>query len=106
MRLPIDTQAIQFAASGPAEPVIDFDTKAPRIDQTTGQPLFNVPLFAAGSGTADTLVVKVAGEPKGLGTFTPVRVTGLVAATWDMGDRHGVSFRAERIEATTAKPAS
>jgi len=102
MRLPIDTQAVHFAAAGPAEPVVDFETKAQRIDTSTGQPLFSVPLFAAGSGRADTLVVKVPGEPKGLAEFTPVRVTGLVAATWDMGDRHGVSFRAERVEAIKA----
>jgi hypothetical protein len=102
MRLPIDTQTIHFAAVGPAQPVIDFETKAQRLDPTTGQPLFNVSLFAAADGRGDTFVVKVCGEPKGLSVLSPVKVTGLVAATWDMGDRHGVSFRAERIEAIRA----
>jgi hypothetical protein len=34
-----------------------------------------------------------------------VKVTGLVATTWQMGDRHGVSFRADKVEAlsTTTK---
>ena len=47
---------------------------------------------------ADILVVKVAGEPKSLTLGAQVKVTGLVATTWQMGDRHGVSFRAERVE--------
>jgi len=40
----------------------------------------------------------VAGEIKGLGEFTPVKVAGLVATTWTMADRNGVSFRAAKIE--------
>jgi hypothetical protein len=40
----------------------------------------------------------VAGEIKGLGQFTPVKVTDLVATTWTMADRNGVSFRAAKIE--------
>jgi hypothetical protein len=105
MRLPIDTQAVRFVTAGPAEPVIDFETKSQRVD-ATGQPLFNVHLFAVGSGSRDQITVKVPGEPKGLGEFTPVRVTQLMASTWDIGDKHGVSFRAERIEATTPKAAA
>lgn len=45
MRLPIDTVAVQFMTAGPAEPVLDFDTKAPRLDGS-GQPLYSVHLFA------------------------------------------------------------
>jgi hypothetical protein len=105
MRLPIDTQAVRFVTAGPAEPVVDFETKTQRVD-ATGQPLFNVHLFAVGSGSRDSITVKVAGEPKGLGEFTPVRVTSLMASTWDIGDKHGVSFRAERIESTAPKAAT
>ena len=35
------------------------------------------------------ITVKVAGELKGMGEFTPVKVTELVATTWAMGDRAG-----------------
>lgn len=97
MRLPIDTQAVRFVTAGPAEPVIDFETKTQRVD-ASGLALFNVHLFAVGSGSRDSITVKVAPEPKGLGEFTPVKVTGLMASTWEVGDKHGVSFRAERIE--------
>jgi hypothetical protein len=97
MRLPIDTGSVKFAAAGPAEPVLDYETKAPKLDDN-GVPLFNVPLFAAGTGIKDSITVKVSGEPKGLSEFTQVKVTNLVASTWEVGSNHGVSFRAERIE--------
>ena len=101
MRLPIDTTAVSFVAAGAPEPAVEFDTKAPKLDES-GQPLFNVHLFAVGAGGRDVITVKVAGEPKGLGEFTPVKVRDLVATTWAMGDRSGVSFRAGSLEAATA----
>ena len=101
MRLPIDTQTVKFAAAGPAEPVLDYETRAPKLDEN-GTALFNVPLFAAGSGVKDSITVKVAGEPKGLSEFTPVKVTNLMATTWEVGTNHGVSFRADRIELVKA----
>lgn len=97
MRLPVDTTTVSFVSAGVAEPVLDFETKAPKIED--GQPLFNVHLFALGGGSRESITVKVLGEPKGLGDFTPVKVTGLMAVTWSMNDRNGVSFRAARIEA-------
>jgi hypothetical protein len=101
MRLPIDTQTVKFAAAGPAEPVLDYETRAPKLDEN-GTALFNVPRFAAGSGVKDSITVKVAGEPKGLSEFTPVKVTNHMATTWEVGTNHGVSFRADRIELVKA----
>ena len=101
MRLPIDTQTVKFAAAGPAEPVLDYETRAPKLDEN-GTALFNVPLFAAGSGVKDSITVKVAGEPKGLSEFTPIKVMNLMATTWEVGTNHGVSFRADRIELVKA----
>jgi hypothetical protein len=97
MQLPIDTQNVHFASAGPAESVLDYSTKTPKLDES-GVPIFSVPLFASGTGVKDSIKVKVSGEPKGLGVFTPVKVSGLVAITWEVGPNHGVSFRAERIE--------
>ena len=56
--------------------------------------------------TREVITVKVAGEVRGLGQFTPVKVTDLVATTWNMADRSGVSFSASRIEAVNAQKAS
>jgi len=52
MRLPIDTVAVQFMSAGPAEPVLDFETKAPRLDGN-GQPLYSVHLFAISPDSYD-----------------------------------------------------
>jgi hypothetical protein len=101
MRLPIDTQSVRFAVAGPAEPILDFESKSQKYDET-GAPLFGIPLFAVGTGVRDSIVVKVPGETKGLVEFSPVRVVGLVATTWEVGSNHGVSFRAEKVEIVRA----
>ena len=104
MRLPVDTTAVRFVAAGPPEASVDFSTKAQRTDDT-GAPLFQVHLFAVGGGARDVISVRVAGEPKGIAELTPVKVTELVATTWSMDDRSGVSFKAAKVEALTARPA-
>jgi hypothetical protein len=101
MRLPIDTATVKFAAAAPAEPVLDYETRAPKLDEN-GTPLYAVPLFAAGGGIRDSITVKVAGDVKGLTEFTGVKVTNLIATTWEVGANHGVSFRADRIEVVKA----
>jgi hypothetical protein len=102
MRLPIDTTTVKLAAAGPAEPVLDFETRQPKTDENS-VPLFNVPVFAAGSGVKDSITIKVAGEVKGLSEFTIVKITNLIASTWEVGSNHGVSFRADRIEIMKAQ---
>ena len=97
MRLPIDTASVKFAAAVPAQPVLDYETRAHKLDEN-GVALFNVPLFAAGGGVQDSITVKLAGEPKGLVEFTVVKVTNRVASTWEVGTNHGASLRADRIE--------
>ena len=97
MKLPIDTGSVKFAAAGPVEPVLDYETRAPKLDES-GSALFAVPLFAVGTGIRDSITVKVAGDVKGLSEFTLVKVTNLIATTWEVGNNHGVSFRADRIE--------
>jgi hypothetical protein len=101
MRLPIDTSAIEISAAGSSEPFLDFATKAQRTDEN-GIPIFKVPVFAAGSGVKDSITIKVTGEVKGLSEFTQVKITGLVAQTWEVSDTHGAIFRAERIENLTS----
>lgn len=45
----------------------------------------------------------MSGEPVGVTEGVRVQVTGLTAFSWAMGDRHGLSFRADAI---TPVPAS
>jgi hypothetical protein len=33
MRLPIDTGTMNFAAAAPAEPVLDYEIRAPKLDE-------------------------------------------------------------------------
>ena len=61
MRLPIDTGSVKFAAAGPAGPVLDYETRAPKLDEN-GTALFAVPLFAARTGIKDSITVKVSGD--------------------------------------------
>ncbi|HZA85017.1 MAG TPA: hypothetical protein VFC13_26650 [Actinomycetes bacterium] len=98
MKLPVDTSAIAFLCAMPPEPLVDFETKRPRADDN-GEPLYVVQLVALAENSAEILAVKVAGMPAaGIRQGHPVKVLGLVAQPWTMGDRSGVAFRAARIE--------
>ena len=81
MRLPIDTSAVKFAAAGPAEAVLDFETRQAKTDEH-GVPLFNIPVFAAGTGVKDSISIKVASGVKSLNELILVKVTKLIATTW------------------------
>ncbi len=97
MRIPVDVTNVRFVVAEMPEPSIEFETKAPRVDDA-GQPIFQVALLAVGAGTREMLVVKVSPEPKGLTELAQVKVADLVATTWTIGDRSGVSFKASKIE--------
>ena len=101
MKLPIDTAGMLFIAAGPPEAVVDFDTKAAKLDDS-GQPVFGLQIVALVDGGADVLSVKVIGEPKGIAQGAALKLVGLTAQPWAMGDRSGVAFRAARIETAGA----
>ncbi|MGH9062768.1 MAG: hypothetical protein ACRDZQ_13885 [Acidimicrobiales bacterium] len=105
MKLPIDTSAITFLAAAPPEAVLDYDSKAPKVDDT-GQAAFSVQLVALTGGGAEVLSVKLSGEPKGIAQGAPVKVSGLTAQPWALGDRSGVAFKATRIEPASTGRAS
>jgi hypothetical protein len=105
VRLPIDTSAITFLAAAPPEAAVDYETKAPKVDET-GQPMHTVQLVSLTGDGAEVIGVKVAGEPKGITQGTTVKVTGLIAQPWTMGERSGVAFRATRLEPATGRAAS
>ena len=102
-QLPIDTTGMTFLAAGPAEPVLDFDSKAAKVDEK-GEAIFAVQLVSLVGAGAEVITVKVPGEPKALAQGTAVRVVDLVGQPWVMGDRNGVSFRASRIEPVSTGP--
>jgi hypothetical protein len=97
MKWPIEPATVMFMVARPPEVARDWETKQPRTDED-GRTLFTVVLVAMGPDSTEIVPVRVAGEPKGLDRGVSVRVHGLVASTWSMGDRNGVSFRADRLE--------
>jgi len=107
MRLPVSTAGMTLIVGG-IEPVVDRSTGAVRIDRESGRPLFTVHVMAVSAGGAkpEQWPVRVSGEPSGFGVGSTVRVTNLVAVTWEMEDRHGLSFRAESVEAVAAGSSS
>jgi hypothetical protein len=102
VKLPVDTSAIAFLCAMPPEPVIDFETKRPRADEH-GEPLYAVQLVALAEGSAEIIAVKTAGAAPAIRQGQPVKVVGLVAQPWTMGDRSGVAFRAVRVEPAIAQ---
>jgi hypothetical protein len=101
----VTTEGNDHMAAGPPEPVLDFDSKQPRLGPD-GRPLYSVSVVALGPEGAEVLKVKVPGEPKGIVRGTPVKLTGVVATYWELSGRSGVSFSAERIEPVSARAAS
>jgi hypothetical protein len=104
VKLPIDTSAISFLCALAPEPVVDFETKRPRADEH-GEPLFVVQLVALAEGSAEIIAVKTAGTAPAVRQGQPVKVVGLVAQPWSMGERAGVAFRAAHIEPIAAQHA-
>jgi hypothetical protein len=103
VKLPIDTSAIAFLCAMAPEPVVDFETRRPKADEN-GEPLYVIQLLAMGEDSADLIAVKVPGVPSSaIRQGAPVKVSGLVAQPWTMGDRSGVSFRAASVEPPIAQ---
>jgi hypothetical protein len=103
MYLPIDTTNQNPTQSLPAKPVIDFNTKTQKLDEN-GEPVFVIQVVLYGEAGAEVVPVKFSGQPPlGLKPGASLRITGLVATTWSMeGGKHGVSFRAAKIEVVGA----
>jgi hypothetical protein len=102
MRLPIDTSQLMFMCAAPARPVMDFETKQPKAD-ANGELLYKVQTVALDSEGGEVIQVTVAGDPK-VQQGAMLKLDGLVALPWSMGDRSGVAFRANRIEANGVAP--
>jgi hypothetical protein len=103
VKLFIDTKATVFLAGGAPTPVVDYETKQPKVDRDSGEPLYAVQVIAMQDGESDIITVKVPGLPPTMGQGTPVRVVDLVANPWSNNGKSGVAFRAVRIEPAQAK---
>jgi hypothetical protein len=104
MRFPIDVRNLTFIAGSDPAGVMDMEGRQ-RADRATGELLWGLDVVALGGDDgAEVWPVRIAGEPKGIGTGQPVKLEGLTAMTWEMDGRHGVSFRVRRLEAAGPAP--
>jgi hypothetical protein len=102
MRWPIDVTKVTLLY-GNHEPMVDFETKRPVVDQDTGYPVFRVNLMRFDpTGRPEGLAVKVLGEPADLVPAEPVRCEGLTVQFWEVDRKAGISFRAERVVSLAA----
>ena len=102
MRLVIDTTGMTFTVGSDFEPVLDFETKQPKADRTTGAKLAQVQVIAfytddRGKPRSEIITVKLP-DPTPVPAGTPVRLVGLVANPWNQNGRNGVAYRATAIE--------
>jgi len=98
MQFRVDTDGMTFIVGG-IRGVMDFETKVPVLEKSSGVPLFDVDVMAVVTNERpEQLTVRVVGQPSGIEIGTRVRFRDLSARTWEMGDRHGVSFKASRVE--------
>ncbi|MEU1194715.1 hypothetical protein ABZ446_00630 [Streptomyces sp. NPDC005813] len=99
--IPVDTARLGVlrCAIAPEAKITNVDTQEVKRDRD-GNPVWTVAVTVRQDGRRISVIeIAVAGQPKGIEEGQIVKVTGLTAFAWSMGDRHGVSFRAESITA-------
>ncbi|AEM80997.1 SCO3933 family regulatory protein [Streptomyces violaceusniger] len=97
--IPVDTTRLGVlrCAVGPEPKIADFESKEVKKDRD-GNTVYTVAVTVRQDGRRVSVIeIAVPGEPKGVVEGSEVRVTGLEAFAWAMGDRHGISFRAAAI---------
>ncbi|GAA0931079.1 SCO3933 family regulatory protein [Streptomyces rhizosphaericus] len=106
--IPVDTSRLGVlrCAVGPEPKIADFESKEVKKDRD-GNTIYTVAVTVRQDGRRVSVIeIAVPGEPKGVVEGSEVRVTGLEAFAWSMGDRHGVSFRASAITPVPASSAT
>lgn len=97
--IPVDTSRLGVlrCAVEPEAKLSNFETKEVKRDRD-GNTVYTVAVMVRQEGRRVSVIeISVTGEPKGVTEGTEVKVTGLEAFAWAMGDRHGISFRASAI---------
>ncbi|WP_414168967.1 hypothetical protein ACMATS_23635 [Streptoverticillium reticulum] len=104
--IPVDVSrlGVMRCAVAPEPKMTGFETKEVKKDRD-GNTIYTVGVLVRQDGRRVSVIeIAVPSEPKGVAEGVEVRVTGLEAFAWAMGDRHGLSFRANAI--TPVAPAA
>ncbi|MFW6724879.1 hypothetical protein ACHZ98_32995 [Streptomyces sp. MAR4 CNY-716] len=105
--IPVDTGRLGVlrCAIAPEAKIVNPDTKEVRKDKD-GNTVYTVAVTVRQDARRISVIeIAVAGEPKGIEEGQVLKVTGLTAFAWQMGDRHGISFRADTITPAPVLPA-
>ncbi|MBQ0868289.1 hypothetical protein [Streptomyces sp. RK75] len=97
--IPVDTSRLGVlrCAVEPETKYSNYENREVKKDRD-GNTVYTVGVMVRQEGRRVSVIeIAVPGEPKGIVEGVQVRVTGLEAFAWSMGDRHGVSFRASAI---------
>jgi hypothetical protein len=97
--IPVDTSRLGVlrCAVAPEPKIANFETGEEKKDRE-GNTVYTVGVMVRQEGRrASVIEIAVTGAPKGVEEGQIVKVTGLDAFSWAMGDRHGISFRAAAI---------
>jgi hypothetical protein len=98
MQWPINTSLFSFLGSLLPEPVLDRHTGQQQAD-VNGEPLYSMELMCFWEKGAEVLTVSFPGTPLvGLRQGMPVKVTNLFVSACSMESRHGLAFRAAKVE--------
>ncbi|URN12686.1 hypothetical protein LUW77_16725 [Streptomyces radiopugnans] len=101
--IPVDTSRLGVlrCAVAPEPKIADFEKQEVKKDRE-GNTIYTVGVMVRQEGRRVSVIeVAVTGEPKGVTEGAEVRLTGLEAFAWAMGDRHGISFRAAAVTPVT-----
>ncbi|WP_217574495.1 hypothetical protein [Streptomyces sp. GbtcB7] len=105
--IPVDTARLGVlrCAITPEAKISNFETQEVKKDRD-GNTVYTVAVTVRQDGRRISVIeIAVAGEPKGIEEGQVLKVTGLTAFAWAMGDRHGISFRADAITPVPSAPA-
>lgn len=97
--IPVDTARLGVlrCAIAPEAKISNPETQEVKRDRD-GNPVWTVAVTVRQDRRRISVIeIAVSGQPKAIEEGQIVKVTGLVAFAWSMGDRHGVSFRADAI---------
>lgn len=106
--IPVDVSRLGVlrCAVAPEKKLSNYETQEVKKDRD-GNTVYTVAVMVRQDGRRVSVIeVAVSGEPKGVVEGAEVRLTGLEALAWSMGDRHGISFRAAAITPVPTSPVS
>jgi hypothetical protein len=103
-KIPVRTDAMQFAVANPATPVADYDTEGrPQRRDANGRPLWQLDVLIIDAAGMSIERIKVPADTEPVfAPQTAVVVEGLTATPYVSGNRAALSFTATAIKAAPA----